>query len=75
MGKTIKQYSIIFYNKRNRIKISDKISGVAIVKSLDRGKKFKEERYISTDSITTSTTGKEFYVRETCKASMKKRIS
>ena len=58
MGKTIKQYSIIFYNKRNRIKISDKISGVAIVKSLDRGKKFKEERYISTDSITTSTTGK-----------------
>ena len=58
MGKIIKQYSIIFYNKRNRIKISDKIPGLAIVKSLDRGKKFKEERYISTDSITTSTTGK-----------------
>ena len=36
-------------------KSSGKIPGLTIVKTLDRDKKFKEERYISADSITTST--------------------
>ena len=36
-------------------KSSGKIPGLAIVKTLDRGENFKKERYISPDSITTST--------------------
>ena len=44
-------------------KSSGKIPGLAIVKTLDRGKKFKEERYISADSITTATKEIEFYIK------------
>ena len=36
-------------------KSSGKIPGLAIVKTLDRGENFKKKRYISADSITTST--------------------
>ena len=39
-------------------KSSGKIAGVAMVKTLDGGKKFKEERYIFADSITASTASK-----------------
>ena len=53
-------------------KNSGKIPGLAIVKTLDRGKKFKEERYISADSITTSTKREEFYIRGKFKVNMKK---
>ena len=53
-------------------KSSGKIPGLTILKTLDRGKKFKEERYISADSITTSTKGEKFYIKGKCKASMKK---
>ena len=35
-------------------KSSGKITDLTIVKTLDRGKKFKEERYISAYSITAS---------------------
>ena len=38
MGKIIKEYAFI--------KNGGKIPGLAIVKTLDCGKKFKEERYI-----------------------------
>ena len=44
-------------------KSSGKITDLAIVKTLDRGKKFKEERYISDDSITTSRKGEKFYIK------------
>ena len=53
-------------------KNSGKIPGLAIVKTLDCGKKFKEERYISADTIATSRKGEIFYIREECKANMKK---
>ena len=55
-------------------KSSGKMPGLAIVKTLDRGKKFKEERHISADSITTSTKGENCYIKEKCKASMKSHI-
>ena len=73
MAKIINVYAIIC-NKRNHLhrKSSCKISGLAIAKTLDRGKKFKKERYISADSITTSTKGEKFYINWKCKASMKK---
>ena len=38
-------------------KRSSKIPGLAIVETLDCGKKFKEERYISADSITNRQWG------------------
>ena len=53
-------------------KSSAKIPGLAIVRTLDRSKKFKEERYISADSITTSTKEEKIYIKGKCKASMKK---
>ena len=48
--------------------------GAAIVKTLDRGRKFREERYISADSIFTKTNGNKFSVKGTCRASMKKDV-
>ena len=45
---------------------------MAVVKTLDRDKKFKEERHISADTIATSRKGEKFYIREKCKANMKK---
>ena len=38
---------------------SSKIPGLAKVKTFNRGKTFKEGRYISVDSITTSTKGEK----------------
>ena len=64
MGKIIKECAII--------KNGGKIPGLAVVKTLDRGKKFKEERHISADTIATSRKGEKFHIREKCKANMKK---
>ena len=44
----------------------------AIIKTLDRGRKFKDERYISADSIFTYVDNSYFYAKCKCKASMKK---
>ena len=51
---------------------SGKIPGVSIIKTLERGRKFKEERYISADSIYTYLSDELFFVKAKCKASMKK---
>ena len=42
------------------------------MKTLDRDKKFKEERHISADSITISTKGEKFYIKGKGKTSTKK---
>ena len=42
-----------------------------VLKTLERGRKFKEERYITADSIFTSTQDEVFHVKATSKASMK----
>ena len=39
---------------------------------MDRGRKFKNERYITSDSIFTKCDKGVFYVKGLCKASMKK---
>ena len=44
----------------------------AIMKTTDRGRKFQEERYISTDSVYTKTNANDFIVKASCKASMKR---
>ena len=46
--------------------------GVSIIRTLERGRKFKEERYISADSIYTYLSDELFCVKAKCMASMKK---
>ena len=46
-------------------------SNKSIIKTRDRGRKFMEERYISSDSIFTKSTKHTFLIKGTCKASMK----
>ena len=52
--------------------LSGKTPGSAIIKTLDRGQKFKNEHYISSDSILTKCDKGVFYVKGLCKSSMKK---
>ena len=53
---------------------SGKDKGGAILKTLERGRRFKEERYISADSIYTALHGDLIFVKASCKASMKKEV-
>ena len=55
----------------NHRKNSGKGKGVAIIKTLDRGRRFKDKRYITADSILTSSRSPLFLVKAKCKASMK----
>ena len=44
------------------------------MKTTDRIKRFKEERYLSTDDVFAANTERIFYVKGKCKASMKREI-
>ena len=46
--------------------------GRAVMKTLDRGRKFKEERYLSSNDIFAAETINNFVVKGKCKASIKK---
>ena len=48
-----------------------KTKGLPIAKTLDKGRKFKNERYISSNSIFTYFVDDKFMVKSKCKASMK----
>ena len=48
-------------------------SSSPIIKTTDRGKRFKEERYLSADVFATNTE-RTFYVKGKCNASMKRKI-
>ena len=52
--------------------LSGKTPKSAIIKTSNRGRKFKNERYIPSDSIFTKCGKGIFYVKGLCKASMKK---
>ena len=52
--------------------LSGKTPELAIIKTLYRGWKFKNECYITSDSIFTKCDKGVFYVKGLCKASMKK---
>ena len=52
--------------------LSGKIQGLLITKTLDRGRKFEEERFLTADSIYTTRTKNLFKVKGLCKASTKK---
>ena len=49
-------------------------SSSAIMKTKDRGKRFKEERCLSEDDVFAANAERIFYVKEKCKASMKRDI-
>ena len=51
---------------------SGKTPESAIIKTLDKGRKFKCERYISADTLYTKWDNEYFCVKCKCKASMKK---
>ena len=58
-GKSIKNMPLFIIKETKLLrKSSGKIPGLAVVQTSDRGAKFKEVRYVSADSITTSTKGK-----------------
>ena len=52
--------------------MSGKIQGLPITKTLVRERKFKEERFLTADSIYTTKTKNLFKAKGLCKASMKK---
>ena len=52
--------------------LSSKTPESAIIKNLDKGRKFKNEGYIASDSIFTKCDKGIFYVKGICKASLKK---
>ena len=58
-GKSIKNMPLFTIKETKLLrKSSGKIPGLVVVQTSDRGAKFKEVRYVSADSITTSTKGK-----------------
>ena len=57
---------------QNYRKLSGKSKGLSIKKTLLRGRKFQEERYISSDTIFTYSAKNVFQAKGLCKASMKK---
>ena len=60
-------------DKSGKIKISSKKAGKPIQKTLKKGLKFKEERYLNADSVYVKIVEKEFLVKAKCRASMSKR--
>ena len=56
----------------NHVKNCGKLKGKSIVKTLVRGRKFKDERYISSESVYTARTLRTFIAKCSCRASMKK---
>ena len=72
-GKSLEmlpQFTIKEIERRRQL--SGKTPESAIIKTLERGRKFKNERYITSDSIFKKCDKGVFYVKELCKASMKK---
>ena len=51
---------------------SGKIPESTILKTLDKGRKFESERYISADTLCTKWGNEFFYVKWECKASIKR---
>ena len=58
--------------KQHRL-LNSKASESAIIKTLDRGRKFKNECCMTSDSIFTKRDKGIFYFKGLCKASMKKK--
>ena len=56
----------------DHVKKCGKLKGKSIAKTIVRGQKFKQERFLNADSVYTAKTANHFVVKCTCRASMKK---
>ena len=56
-----------------RTVLSSNKESVPIAKTLKRGTRFQEERYMSSDDVYTRVTGQEFQIKSRCRASMSTR--
>ena len=75
MGKVFKRNTSVYYQgNRENHKIKSGKNSNTIIKTTDRGKRFKEERYLSADDVFAANTERIFYVKGKCKASMKREI-
>ena len=57
---------------KHRLK-SGKLVDTEIIKTLDRGRKFKEERYITADSVFSKVEANKYRFKEKCTAILKRR--
>ena len=73
MGKICGNATTVYIKeiKQHRL-LSGNTSESAIVKTFDRGRKLKNERYVTSDSIFTKRDKAMFYVKGQCKANKKK---
>ena len=73
-GKCLKEMSVFTIREIENHRIKRGKSSSAIMKKTDRGKRFKEERYISGGDIFAANIERIFYVKGKCKASIKREI-
>ena len=73
-GKCFKKMPVFTVREIENHRIKSGKSGSAIMKTTDRGKRFKKERYLFEDDVFAANTEGIFYVKGKCKASMKKEI-
>ena len=70
-GKSLVEMPVVTIKEIEAHRVnSGKSTCGAIIKTLERGRKFKEERYITADSIFTAVQGQAFLVKATYEASM-----
>ena len=50
-GKCLKEMSVFIIRRIENHRIKSEKSGIAIMKTTDRGKRFKEERFFSADDV------------------------
>ena len=73
-GKCLKKMPMFTIREIKNHRIRSGKSSSAIMKTADRGERFKEERYLSADDVFAAYTVRIFYVKGKCKASMKREI-
>ena len=73
-GKCLKEMPMFTIREIENHRFKSEKSSSAIMKTTNRGKRFKEERYLSADDFFVANTERIFYVKGKCKASMKREI-
>ena len=63
-GKCLKEMSVFTIREIENHRIRSRKSSSAIMKATDRGKSFKEERYLSTDDVFVANTERIFMLKE-----------
>ena len=66
-GKCLKEMPVFAIREVENHRIKSGKSSRAIMKTADRGKRFKEERYLSTDDVFAANTEGIFYVKRKLK--------